>query len=207
MQPDPIASIIPVEPVDTPQARTWRRHVNRTAWLLLAGGAGSMGLVGANEGQRQIARTALQTEMLKAHNNARREVGMPPMVWSRQLEANAAAYAGAMARTRRFAHSRNRAGAPPQGENLWMGTRGAYSYADMAGAWVEEQQFYDGGSIDDAFASGTFGNVGHYTQIIWRRTTHVGCAVSTDGTDDYLVCRYMPAGNVHGRSPGSEADD
>jgi uncharacterized protein YkwD len=173
----------------------------RTAWVLLAVGAGSLGLVGANEVQRQMQEAALQSEMLEAHNAARRQVGLPPLLWSRQLEANAAVYANKMASSRRFAHSSNLGGTRPQGENLWMGTRGAYSYADMAQAWVEEQQFYDGGAIDDVFAAGTFGDIGHYTQIIWRRTTHVGCAVSSDGHDDYLVCRYLPAGNVHGRSP------
>lgn len=192
----------PVEQSDALRARTWRRHVVRTAWALLAVGAGSLGLVGASEVQRQLARNALQSEMLDAHNAARRDVGFPPLVWSNRLEANAAAYAAIMARSRRFAHSGNLDGAPPQGENLWMGTHGAYSYADMAEAWVEERQFYDGGSIDDAFAAGNFGDIGHYTQIIWRRTTHVGCAISNGSDDDYLVCRYMPAGNVLGGSPG-----
>ncbi|MCG6120676.1 MAG: CAP domain-containing protein, partial [Blastomonas sp.] len=84
---------------------------------------------------------------------------------------------------------------------LWMGTRGAYSHAEMAGSWVDEQHLYDGGTVDQAISTGTFGDIGHYTQIIWRGTRQVGCAIASNSQDDYLVCRYLPAGNVMGASP------
>ena len=34
--------------------------------------------------------------------------------------------------------------------------------------------------------------------MIWSRTTRVGCALASNARDDYLVCRYVPAGNVVG---------
>jgi len=42
--------------------------------------------------------------------------------------------------------------------------------------------------------------VGHYTQVISRFSTTVGCGMATDSTtgQDYLVCRYMQPGNMAG---------
>jgi len=49
--------------------------------------------------------------------------------------------------------------------------------------------------------SGKFEDVGHYTQIVWRATTQVGCAIAANKSAEYLVCRYLPAGNVVGIDP------
>jgi uncharacterized protein YkwD len=164
---------------------------------------GSLGLISLSETQEQMQKAALQSEMLGAHNAARRQLGFPPLEWSRHLEAHAAGYAVTMAQSHHFAHSTDLTTGPPQGENLWMGTRNAYSYAEMAGAWVDERQHYFGGSINQALSDGSMDDIGHYTQIIWRRTTHFGCAIASSAANDYLVCRYLPAGNVEGSSPGS----
>ena len=42
---------------------------------------------------------------------------------------------------------------------------------------------------------------GHYTQVVWRNTREVGCAVARNGSDDFLVCRYWPSGNWMGQVP------
>jgi hypothetical protein len=34
--------------------------------------------------------------------------------------------------------------------------------------------------------------------MIWRGSTRVGCALRSSRNNDYLVCRYSPAGNVMG---------
>lgn len=177
-----------------------RRTMRRMACLLVVAVAG-MGPAGTVAARGQLHPVELQTDMLAAHNAARRQVGLGPMAWSPGLAADAKRYARRMSRSRLFAHSRQRPGARPQGENLWMGTHDAYSFAEMAGSWVEERQLYDGGSISQAMSDGTFEAIGHYTQIIWRNTSMVGCAVVSNPDDDYLVCRYLPAGNVMGASP------
>lgn len=143
---------------------------------------------------------ALRDTMLTVHNAARRAVGVAPLVWDASLAADAAGYAQTPARTRRFAHATHDS-AKPEGENLWMGTRGAYSYGDMIGAWVDERRYYRPGKVPGNSSTGKVGDVGHYTQIIWRRTERVGCALVSNSSDDYLVCRYTPAGNVVGFDP------
>ncbi|MDM7957943.1 CAP domain-containing protein [Blastomonas sp.] len=183
------------------RARNWRVNTEAVACLLLLVTVAGMGLYNPVSVQQQTIAPSLQADILEAHNDARQQVGIAPMAWSEPLAAAAGAYASQMSRSGHFAHSSQAPGARPHGENLWMGTRGAYSHAEMAGSWVDEQRLYDGGSVDQAISTGTFGDTGHYTQIIWRGTKQVGCAVASDAQDDYLVCRYLPAGNVMGASP------
>lgn len=81
-----------------------------------------------------------------------------------------------------------------------MGTRGAYSPEQMVGTWIRERSYYRPGLFPAVSRTGNWMDVGHYTQMIWRTTTHVGCAVHRTARFDYLICRYSPPGNVDGRS-------
>lgn len=40
--------------------------------------------------------------------------------------------------------------------------------------------------------------VGHFTQVVWRSTTAVGCAVQNCKDSTYVVCHYLPMGNMVG---------
>lgn len=139
---------------------------------------------------------AMRSVMLSTHNRARREVGVAPVRWSDALAADARVHALWMARTGQFEHSKGRVN---QGENLWMGTRGAYSYAEMSGSWIAEKRYYKDAPSPDNSTTGRWADVGHYTQIVWSTTTEIGCALASSATADYLVCRYSPPGNYRGR--------
>jgi hypothetical protein len=143
----------------------------------------------------------LERAMMRAHNDARAKVGAPNLVWNPELAKDAAIYAASLARTGKFAHDPQTGRSPQQGENLWMGTRDAYSYGEMIGAWVDEDRYFKRGLFPDSSTTGTWGDVAHYTQIIWPTSLRVGCAVASNDRSDYLVCRYGPAGNIVGRDP------
>jgi hypothetical protein len=136
--------------------------------------------------------------MIAAHNEARRQYGVGPLAWDDSLARDAAIYAHYLARTGRFEHDPQRGRRPPQGENLFMGTRNAYSYADMIGLLVEERRYFRPGRFPAVSRTGDWSQVAHYTQIVWPTSQRVGCATASNRANDYLVCRYMPAGNVVG---------
>lgn len=148
-------------------------------------------------------RTAnLEARLLAAHNRERAAIGVPPLEWDAQLAANAKVWADALAETGTFEHSPADASDPDvEGENLWAGTRGAWSPEDMIGLWIAEKRDYRPGIFPAVSRSGDLEKVGHYTQVIWRNTRKVGCALATGREEDVLVCRYAEGGNVIGERP------
>ncbi|MGA1800375.1 CAP domain-containing protein [Sphingomonas sp. 4RDLI-65] len=181
---------------------TIRMGLAVAAALLVAGCAqGPERVVERRETQAPAPRGAalLKTAMMDGHNAARAEVGVPPLVWSDTLATTARAYAEEMTRTGKFAHAHQPQDNTREGENLWTGTRYAYTYAEMMGHWVAEKRDFINGVTPDFSRTGKFEDVAHYTQIVWRNSTAVGCAIASNKTDDYLVCRYSPPGNVIGQ--------
>jgi uncharacterized protein YkwD len=71
----------------------------------------------------------VETRLLALHNRERAAYGSTPLVWDAQLARAAAAYGPELARQGRLVHSPAES-RPRQGENLWMGTRDAYSPED-----------------------------------------------------------------------------
>lgn len=137
--------------------------------------------------------------LLAIHNQERARVGVPPLTWDPALAASAAAYGPQLAAFGRLQHSAPQI-RPGQGENLWMGTAGAFSLEEMARSWAEERSYFRAGAFPNVSRSGNWSDVGHYTQMIWRGTTRVGCALHRGGSADYLICRYTPVGNVVGQT-------
>jgi uncharacterized protein YkwD len=136
--------------------------------------------------------------ILAAHNAVRARAGVAALAWDPTLGQAAARYAMELALTNSFHHS-NRNARLGTGENLWMGTHGAYSYEAMVGGWSSEQRYFVPGVFPAVSRSGRWEDVGHYTQMVWPTTTRVGCAVASNAASDFLVCRYATAGNVGGR--------
>jgi hypothetical protein len=145
-------------------------------------------------------RTNFNERLLAAQNRERSVVAVPPLAWDDQLAKGAATWAKHLSRTGRFEHSPDRPGAEPQGENIWGGTPGHYLPENMVGLWAAEKRAFKPGVFPNNSRTSRIEDVSHYTQLIWRRTTHVGCATSAAGSEEILVCRYRTAGNVIGQA-------
>ncbi|HEU0283729.1 MAG TPA: CAP domain-containing protein [Sphingomicrobium sp.] len=137
--------------------------------------------------------------ILAAHNMARADVGAPPLQWDPALAVAAASYGPALSRAGRLVHS-PRAGRENQRENLWMGQQGRFGPEQMVAAWTDEKRLFLPGQFPNVSRTGNWADVAHYTQMIWKGTTHVGCAIYRGGAWDYLICRYSPPGNRDGKA-------
>jgi uncharacterized protein YkwD len=143
------------------------------------------------------AQTAdISKEALAAHNAERGLSATKPLAWDQNLATAAQVWAEQIAKSGQFEHDEN----TEHGENLWMGTKGATSITAMVGAWIAEKKSFQSGVFPAVSKTGQWEDVGHYTQVVWPGTTHVGCARSSSQTKDYLVCRYAPGGNMHGET-------
>lgn len=71
----------------------------------------------------------------------------------------------------------------------------ALNYASAGSAidgWGNEEKDY---SYSDAVFSET---TGHFTQLVWKATTQVGCGAFNCPDGWYFTCEYYPPGNVPG---------
>lgn len=72
------------------------------------------------------------------------------------------------------------------GENLAIGYMNATANVD---AWALERNLYNFGK------PGFDAKTGHFTQLVWRNTTSVGCGrTNCQGQGWLVVCEYNPAG-------------
>lgn len=140
--------------------------------------------------------------VLAAHNEVRAAASPAPgkplgkLSWSEEDAAVAKAYAEKCT----FEHNRDRG---ERGENLYAAT-GSTPIAAVVKSWASESASYD-------YASNKCSGVcGHYTQLVWAATTHVGCAVKDCTTNSPFggkgpwqiwVCDYSPPGNYVGEKP------
>jgi pathogenesis-related protein 1 len=127
---------------------------------------------------------------------------LAPLQWDPDLAAYAAQWAAMCVDTQApiglIDHNPNRtnvAGYPYIGENIYASS-GTATAQGAVQTWGAEQANYDYAT------NGCNGVCGHYTQIVWRTTTHVGCALHNCAGLTYpssIVCDYGPGGNSGGK--------
>ncbi len=127
--------------------------------------------------------------MVDAHNRVRAKHCAGPLAWSAKLAQVAQQWANTLRdKGCMFGHSGG-----SYGENLAAGTTGTLDAEAVVKMWYDEVAQYK-------FPDGGFSmQTGHFTQVVWRGTTQVGCGRSHCKDMDIWVCEYSPAGNWEGQ--------
>lgn len=139
------------------------------------------------------------TVAVREHNRVRAEVGVGKLTWSDELGRYAQAWADHLAATTCQMAHRPRKGKWKQryGENLFIGTAGFYSMREAVQSWESEKADYSYGT----FTGNSRKPIGHYTQIIWKKTTNFGCGQALCNGNLIVACNYDPPGNYIGQKP------
>ncbi|XP_059143572.1 uncharacterized protein LOC131930933 [Physella acuta] len=132
---------------------------------------------------------------LKAHNDVRNALDIPSLEWDTKL----ADFAGDWTSRCVFEHSDG-----PYGENLYASSpltnNVTYLAYNSVESWVEELANVDSdwNCIGDS--------CGHYSQVVWRDSLHLGCAITQCENNpeifpNLVSCNYDPPGNYAGEKP------
>jgi uncharacterized protein YkwD len=136
---------------------------------------------------------------LDFHNQVRRDVGVAPLQWSKELAAYAQEWADHLAAKSCTMAHRPRTGEWAQqfGENIFWGSNNTYSVKDACLSWYSEKKDFTG----PVFTGNEASVVGHYTQMVWKSTTKVGIGVAQcSGGGIIIVANYDPPGNYLGEN-------
>ncbi len=156
------------------------------------------------------------TAMIETHNAVRASAtptpspALAPLLWSPTVATTAQAWADGC----RYEHNTAVLHDLGYGENIAAtAPAGVRDAAYVVELWASEDAFYDlaANTCNTANPPNPWGTCGHYTQIVWRSTSVLGCAVRTCTTGspfgesfptwDYWVCDYAPPGNYVGQRP------
>jgi hypothetical protein len=148
--------------------------------------------------------SSIPPELLRLHNKNRDKHCVPRLRWSPELADSAQRWANRCL----FVHDRARP--RDQGENLARGTAPFSAKDAMEGWYDKEVRKYTSYDPPTGFTEAT----GHFTQVVWGSTTHVGCAIAVcrhwqwqwdrnrkhwvrvQARGNDWVCRYWPTGNI-----------
>ena len=148
--------------------------------------------------------SAVAQAFLNQHNKYRTLNGVNTLTWNDNLASWAQKWGDYISQNCEMRHPENQQEADTYldndnwGQNLaeYQGNPGSPSAA--VDGWMNECTIYNPANpLVGTHSINGNNETGHMTQLLWRGSTEVGCAVSTcpDGSKMY-TCNYNPAGNI-----------
>ncbi len=155
-----------------------------------------------------------KSEILKTHNDLRKNHFDAPLKYSDVLEESSKKWALHLAKKEncKMVHSHGEFG-----ENLfWASAQVRKTKRSDEKKWhivSSAQKIDERKPVQDWYNEIIFYNYekntckkgemcGHYTQVVWKKTSEVGCgAYMCDDKSQVWVCQYKKAGNIVGQKP------
>lgn len=191
--------------------------------------SGSAADAGGGSSSASSGETGRMVGMTAAHNAVRAMVKtmpmLPDLVWDPEVAAYAQQWTDSLAAShcdapmhrsgtdlQKKGYGENLAmfagfGAPPntppkQAVDGWAGEVACWTYGTISGFNIMGTEKCDKTCYTNMHSDGC----GHYTQVVWRSSTKLGCGVSTCTNSmglqtDIWICNYSPAGNFVGMAP------
>lgn len=129
------------------------------------------------------------TDIVAAHNKARAEMKLSPVIWDCKLADLAQEWAS----KGDFKHRQG----IPFGENMFVSSNPTEPISSVVARWMMEKPNWT-----NATATCAAGKIcTHYTQVMWKKTVKIGCGITRSGAVKWktmVVCNYDPAGNTGG---------
>lgn len=159
------------------------------------GGGGEIDAGGGGGGGPVEGEPAGLQGITSAHNQVRAAHGVVDIEWDDDLAAIAQAWADGC----QWGHNDGRSDsyATYVGENIY-GASFDPTGAQVTESWASEEANYN---YENNSCNGV---CGHYTQIVWAKSTKLGCAVANcpgGEVANFVVCDYAPGGNFNGEKP------
>ena len=135
-------------------------------------------------------------QALDFHNKVRNDVGSKPLEWSPELAAYAQEWADHLASNNcAFEHRSGEYDTNNYGENIFWGSGPVYNSKSASESWYSEIKDY----VHGVLTSDNWSVAGHYTQMVWSKTTAVGIGSATCSSGAVIiVANYNPPGNYLG---------
>ena len=147
----------------------------------------------SNDDSPRAAEPVKMKGIVERHNHWRKEVGIGPLKWSDKLAKVAQGWANKQSKKDcGCVHSPD----DKYGENIYCSEGIDSDPKDIVDDWASEKEYYD-----HVKGRCKGGECGHYTQIVWQKTTEVGCGMAKCGGKEIWVCNYNPPGNYVNQKP------
>lgn len=174
-------------------------------WLAACGGSGtSSDATAAGEPAGLAGITSAHNQVRAGVDTGGTSGALPALTWDDSLAASASAWANQCKDSDGdglIDHNPDRSNGQPYyvGENIFASSGSATAGGAVKG-WADEASHYhyDTNTCDDKAVCG------HYTQLVWRDTLQLGCAIAFCSGLTYssvIVCDYGPGGNVNNEKP------
>lgn len=140
-------------------------------------------------GKNDLTQAEIDT-ILDQHNSVRTALGLPRLTWSCQLADMAQEWAAKGV----FAHR-----ATGLGENMYTSSLANIGVQKGFDTWMSEKVNWN----NDTAVCQAGKICTHYTQIVWRSTTEIGCGINRNVSGKWktlMVCNYNPGGNKPGKA-------